>query len=94
MEKCQNFRLFDIFWDINILDKKKGNLGQEQKIEELLFLQGKIGTIALDFPRKRQFSSVLALILYVSVPNIWLLVHIKFIFLERIIVGLFTSKVS
>ena len=27
LEKCQNYRFFDIFWDI--LDKRKGNLGQE-----------------------------------------------------------------
>ena len=26
LEKCQNFRLLDIFWDV--LDKMKGNLGQ------------------------------------------------------------------
>ena len=27
-EKCQNYRFFDIFWDI--LDKRKGNLDQER----------------------------------------------------------------
>ena len=27
LEKCQNYRFFDIFWDI--LNKMKNNLGQE-----------------------------------------------------------------
>ena len=27
LEKCQNYRVFDIFW--NILNKMKNNLGQE-----------------------------------------------------------------
>ena len=27
LEKCQNLRIFDIFW--GILDKRKGSLGQE-----------------------------------------------------------------
>ena len=43
--KCQNCRSFDIFWDI--LDKMRGNLGQECVKAGLLSFQGKIGTIAL-----------------------------------------------
>ena len=29
LEQCQNYCFLDIFWYINISDKRKGNLGQE-----------------------------------------------------------------
>ena len=45
LEKCQNYKFYDIFWDI--LDKIKGNLGQE-----CVNFQGKTRTIAGDFPGK------------------------------------------
>ena len=45
LEKCQNFTYFDIFW--GILDKRKGNLGQECAKRGILSLQGKTGTLAL-----------------------------------------------
>ena len=48
--KCQNYRFFDIFWDI--LNKMKDNLGQECVKEGLLSFNGKIGTISSDFPEK------------------------------------------
>ena len=50
LEKCQNCRFFDIFWDI--LNKMKDNLSQKCVKKGLLFFQGKIGTIAPDFPGK------------------------------------------
>ena len=50
VKKCRNYRLFDIFWDI--LDKRKGNLGQECVEGGLLCFQSKIGTNAPDFPGK------------------------------------------
>ena len=49
-KKCQNYRFFDIFWDI--LDKRKGNFCQEYVKKGLLSFQGKVGTIAPDFPGK------------------------------------------
>ena len=39
---------FNIFWDI--LDKRIVNLGQERVKSGLLFFQGRIRTIAPDFP--------------------------------------------
>ena len=54
--KCQNYRFFDIFLDI--LHKMKDNLGQKRVKRGLLSFQGKIGTIAPDFPGKiTAFSS-------------------------------------
>ena len=50
LKKCQNYRFFDIFWDI--LNKMKDNLGQECVKGGLLSFQGKIGIIAIDFPGK------------------------------------------
>ena len=47
LQKYQNYRAFDIFWDI--LNKMKDNFGQECVKEELLSFQGKIGTTSLDF---------------------------------------------
>ena len=49
-KKSRNYRFFDIFWDI--LDKGKGNLGQECVKRRLLIFQGKIGTTSSDFPGK------------------------------------------
>ena len=54
-KKCQNYRFFDIFWDI--LNKMKDNLGQECVKGGLLSFQGKYETIALGFPGKMTFSS-------------------------------------
>ena len=48
-KKCQNYRFFDIFWDI--LNKMKDDLGQEC-VKRASILQGKIGTIAPNFPGK------------------------------------------
>ena len=50
LEKCQNYRFFDIFLDI--LHKMRENLGREFVKRRLLSFQGKIGTIAPDFPGK------------------------------------------
>ena len=49
------FEGFYIFWDI--LNKRKGNLGEECVKTGLLFFQGKIGTIAPDLPGKMTVSS-------------------------------------
>ena len=49
LEKCQNYRFFDIFR--SILDKMKDNLDQEFA-KGVLFSQGKTGTISPDFPGK------------------------------------------
>ena len=46
---------FYIFWDI--LDKMKSNVGQEFVKYALITFQGKIRTIASDFPGKMSFSS-------------------------------------
>ena len=50
----------DIFW--YILDKMKVNWGQECVKEGLLSFQGKIGTIATDFPEKMTVFSVLTIL--------------------------------
>ena len=47
VKKCQNYRFFDIFWDI--LNKVKDNLDQECVKDGLLSFQGKFETIAPDF---------------------------------------------
>ena len=49
----------------------KDNLGQECVKKGLLSYQGKIETIALDFPENNSFS-LLTLLFHVSVPKIWL----------------------
>ena len=67
--KCQNYRFFNIFWDI--FDKWKGNLGQECVKKEALSFQGKIGTIALDFSGKMTIFQVFALLFNLSLPKIW-----------------------
>ena len=51
--KCQNYRFFDILWDIS--NKMKDNLGHECLKERLLSFQGKIGTIVVDFAGKMAF---------------------------------------
>ena len=48
--KMSKLYVFDIFWDI--LDKMKGDLGQECVKRELLSFQGEIGTINPDFLEK------------------------------------------
>ena len=68
-EKCQNYRFFDIFWDI--LNKMKDNLGQECVKGGLLSFQGKIETIILDFPGKATVFPVLTLLFHLSLPKIW-----------------------
>ena len=50
VEKMSILLVFYISWDI--LDKRKGNLGQECVNRGLLFFQDKKGIIALDFPGK------------------------------------------
>ena len=47
LEKCENYRLFEIFWDI--LNEMKDNLGQECVKGGILSFQGKIGRIFPDF---------------------------------------------
>ena len=54
LQKCQNYRFFDIFLDL--LHKMKENLGQERVKERLLSFQGKIGTIAADLPGEMTVS--------------------------------------
>ena len=61
---------FYIFWDI--LNKMKDNLGQECVKGGLLSFQGKIGTIAPDFPGKITVFPVLTLLFRLSLPKIWL----------------------
>ena len=68
LKKCQNYRFFDIFWDI--LNKMKDNLGQEC-VKGRLF-QGKFGTIFPDFPEKMTAFPVLVLFFHLSLPKIWL----------------------
>ena len=48
--KCQNYRVFDIFWDI--LNKTKDNLCQGCVKGWILSLQGKFEIISPDFPGK------------------------------------------
>ena len=55
LEKCQNYRFFDIFGDI--FNKMKDNLCQKCVKGGLLSFQGKIETIAPDFPGKNDNSS-------------------------------------
>ena len=50
LKKCQNYRFFDILMDI--LYKMNENLGQERVERGFLSFQGKVGTIAPDFPGK------------------------------------------
>ena len=79
LEKCQNYRFFEIFCDIS--NKMKDNLGQECVKGRLLSLQGKIGTIVSDFPGKMTFFPVLTLLFNLSLPKIWLSYpHKKYIF--------------
>ena len=66
--KCQNYRLFDIFWDI--LNKMKDNLGQEC-VKGASILQGNIGTIASNFPENDSFPALI-LLFCLSLPKIWL----------------------
>ena len=66
--KCRNYRFFDIFWDI--LDKGKGNLGEECVKRRLLIFQGKIGTTSSDFPGKMIVFLVLALLFHQSLYKI------------------------
>ena len=51
----------------------KDNLGQEcVEGGGVLSLQGKVGTIALDFPRKMTVFPVLTLLFRQSLPKLWL----------------------
>ena len=68
LEKYQNYRFFEIFWDI--LNKMKYNLGQECVKGGLLSFQGKIGTIVPDFPGKMTVFPVLTLLFHLSLPKI------------------------
>ena len=68
LKKCQNYRVFYIFWDI--LDKMKNNLGQECVKEGPLSFQGKIGTISLDFPGKVTVFLALTLLSTFHLPKI------------------------
>ena len=70
LNKCQNYRFFDIFLDI--LDKMKENLGQEHVEGGLLSIQGKIAIILPATPRKVTFFPVLILFFHPSLPKIWL----------------------
>ena len=64
VKKCQNYRFFDILW--NILEKRQSSLGQECVKRGLLSFQDKIGTIAPDFPGKMRVFPVLALLFHLS----------------------------
>ena len=59
-----------MFWDI--LNKMKDNLSQRCVDGGLLSFQGKIGTIAPDFPGKMTVFPVLTLFFRLSLPKIWL----------------------
>ena len=80
LENVKIIGFFDIFWDI--LNKIKDNLGQECVKGRLLSFQGKIGTIAPDFPEKMTVFPVLALLSHLSLPKIWLSHPQKIIFLN------------
>ena len=69
-EKCQNYRFFEIFWDF--LNKMKDNLGQECVKGGLLSFQGKIETVAPDFPGKMTVFSSFGLLFHLPLPKIWL----------------------
>ena len=69
-EKCQHYRFFDIFWDT--LNKMKDNLDQECVKGGLLSFQGKIETIASDFPGKMTVFSSFDSTFHLSLPKIWL----------------------
>ena len=53
-EKCQNYRFFDIFWDI--VNKMKDNLDQEC-VKGSSILPGQTWNNFLDFPGKMTVSS-------------------------------------
>ena len=80
LEKCQNYRFFDIFLDI--LHKIKENLGQERVKRGLLSFQGNIGTISPDSPREMTVFSVLFLLFCLSLLKTWLTHLHKVIFLK------------
>ena len=67
-EKCQNYRFFDIFWDI--LNKMKDNLGQGcvKGGGGLLSFQGKIGAIISVFSGKMSVFPVLTLLFHLVPP--------------------------
>ena len=67
--KMSKLYVFDIFCDI--LDKMKGNLGQECVKRGLLSYQGKADTIDPDFLGKMTVFSVLVLLFHLSLPKIW-----------------------
>ena len=79
LEKCQNHRFFDIFWDI--LDKRNCNFGHEYLKRELLsFQNSKIRTIAPDFPEKMIVFPVLAVLFNLFTLKFVIPTHIKIIF--------------
>ena len=53
LKKCQNYKFFDIVWDI--LNKMTDNLSQEC-VKGASILQRKSGTTAPDFPGKMTVS--------------------------------------
>ena len=65
LEKCQNYKFFDIFWDI--INKMKDNLEQEW----VSILPGENWKILLQFPWKND-SFHFTLIFRLSLPKIWL----------------------
>ena len=67
--KCQNYRLFDIFWDI--LDKMKDNLDEECVKRAFYPSREKIGTTDPDFPGKMTGFPVLTLLFHLCLPKIW-----------------------
>ena len=60
---------FDIFLDI--LHKMNNNLDQEHVKRGIQSFQGKIGTIANDFPGKMTVFPVLTLLFHLYLFNIW-----------------------
>ena len=62
-KRCRNYRFFDIFWDI--LDRRKGNFGQECRKRGPLSFQGKIEKIA------DSVTKVFGLLFHLSISKIW-----------------------
>ena len=80
VKKCQNYRFFDIFWDI--LDERKINLGQECVKYGLITFQGKIGIITPDFPGKMRVFIFDPTFPTCPSQTSYIPTHTKFIFLD------------
>ena len=96
MGKCwKNVKIIDffyIFWDI--LDKRKSNLGQECVKGRLLSFQGKIRSVAPDFPGKMTVFQFWPYFFTCPSLKYGITNSTKIIFLESPIIGLLAREVS